>query len=154
MRQIKFRAWDGKIKKFKEGLPLLDLVFGKGYGSNYININVQLPPGPHRFWMHPIFSQYTGLEDKNGTEIYEGDIVTIQTNQTKTVFREVYFSNGAYRLSDSHIILTELEVSDFNLTVVGNIYENPELLKGDVTARIAASINARVNQGREANERW
>ena len=148
MREIKFRAWDKSNERIMyRGVFNRNWYTGPKAGRC---IKGMRPDDAYKVEL----MQYTGLKDKNGTEIYEGDIVTIQTNQTKTVFREVYFSNGAYRLSDSRIILTELEVSDFNLTVVGNIYENPELLKGDVTARIAASINARVNQGREANERW
>lgn len=78
--------------------------------------------------------QSTGLFDKNGKEIYEDDIVRITLTDG---FRYVVGEDGAvkYKLGAFYILngLDEYLISDFyidDIEVVGNIYENPELLKG------------------------
>ena len=86
--------------------------------------------------------QFTGLYDKNGKEIYEGDIVShpwkdpifgdlVETGQF--VHSTICFNNGAfvvnYRLQGEYIYLQDF-VRLKCLEVVGNIYDNPELLKG------------------------
>ena len=62
-------------------------------------------------------SQFTGLQDKNGVDIYEGDIVQPLYNRFEPV--SVIFTRGAYNI-------TKYDIS--NCEVIGNIHENPELL--------------------------
>lgn len=83
-----------------------------------------------------ILMQYTGLKDKNGIEIYEGDILVCH-HKTKG---NVFFHDGSYRLSSdqcelnvedihSYDDLNQYLIEDNNLVIIGNIYENHELLE-------------------------
>lgn len=82
-----------------------------------------------------ILIQYTGLCDNTPEhkEIYEGDCV-IEKGQGRTYKRIVVFSNGAFRLSNSKLRaqrtpqLHSSKVFNMDIKVIGNIYENPELL--------------------------
>ena len=78
--------------------------------------------------------QYTGLCDKNGTKIFEGDILSCQvyTNIDERENYSVYFDNGMFFFKDPKepmsIILIE-NVKFFDCEVIGNIYDNYELLE-------------------------
>ena len=111
-REIKFRAWD-KIKKEMVELTLLGLHYGfhkeltvYGVENDKGNISTNAP-----------VMQYTGLKDCNNKEIYEGDIFNYDGEiDTIDSIEDFYFNELIeYRMSEGKII--------------GNIYENPELLK-------------------------
>lgn len=77
--------------------------------------------------------QYTGLKDCDGQEIYEGDIVSIG-NSLKAV---VIWFNGSFRFKDELSCKATYSedigaiMRDYDVCIIGNIYDNPGLLKGD-----------------------
>lgn len=116
MKEIKFRAWDGLTKKITNYQICDDMVlfFDKHKGC-------WLKNQKDRF----VLIQYTGLKDKNGKEIYEGDIVVWIDSDGNKRQNKVFFERGAFRICNSYF-----EISEYGeLEVIGNIYENPELLE-------------------------
>lgn len=127
----KFRAWDVHEKKMFTNDQLI--IWN---GNVYANDNPELNVNNLKGWSidEKYLMQSTGLKDKNGKEIYEDDIVRITLTDG---FRYVVGEDGAvkYKLGAFYILngLDEYLISDFHIDdieVVGNIYENPELLKG------------------------
>ncbi len=110
-REIKFRIWagDALIYLIKQDL------------HTYIK-------------RENILMQYTGLKDKNGKEIWEGDLIPSRDKKGETIcLFEVIFYQGGFRLIDTNkkreiIPITHINQLSFDLEVIGNIYENKELL--------------------------
>lgn len=135
MREIKFRAWDKSQNKMYQ-------VRGINFDNEdlWLKINETQIMGANLFEVE--LMQYTGLKDKNGKEIYEGDIVTYSVKGFKKINKTVMTFNeehGAYLFGIYEGVkmpcgkktrmnkYTRKSVN--NVEVIGNIYENPELLK-------------------------
>jgi len=110
MREIRFRAWDKKNKIMLTEVGVMD------------NKAVKLEDGEWGellFFSGLIIMQYTGLSDKNGKEIYEGDIIKIKENH------EVVFRGGCFMILNFPVSFYRKN----DIEVIGNVWENPELLK-------------------------
>lgn len=115
-RAIKFRAWD---KDRQEMFPVYELVFVPGGG---IDIGARGALGMDDWRANCDLMQYTGLKDKNGQEIYERDILKYCTNGRLSA--PIEFPKD-YTWLKMH---TEDAHWRSAVEVIGNIYENPELL--------------------------
>ena len=124
MKTIKFRAWSEGKTMFPNSKRLL--MVKRDFGEVWNK-------GESIIWM-----QYTGLLDKNGKEIYEGDLVRWRGNKdVKVVKFGSYDNGGTYEdnvSGDAGFYLenikdnTDISVNFEGEEVIGNIYENPELL--------------------------
>lgn len=135
MREIKFRAWDEEKHKMFQ----VDAVFIAGcYSHRFSEFEetegTSIGPGDHgerEIWESSnILMQYTGLTDKNGKEIYEGDVVK-KLSAKGIRIGEIRFHHGAFVVIYPNIKSWKLasERGQQAIEVIGNIYENPELLK-------------------------
>lgn len=112
MREIKFRAWNKRDKYMDE--------------FNVFDANECMREDDY------VLLQYTGLKDKNGKEIYEGDIVSglsginLHADKHLIEFKDGAFGVGGMGLSEGS---NEYNWTIDNIEVIGNIYQNPELLK-------------------------
>ena len=127
MREIKFRAWD---KENKEMLDIEDLHWDDCTREFLIRTTIY---SDYFDIQDMILMQYTGLKDKNGKEIYEGDIVKIDCPTMKMTGEIKYSGMSAmfYIYDEINDIEENLWYQEKEYEVIGNIYENPELLKGE-----------------------
>ena len=124
-REIKFRAWDKGKKEFVDDV----LITANKHGFLYQNDNKCEFSGEDR---DIILMQYTGLKDKTGVEIFERDIVRRFDYGERVGVVEYGYGNGniwgGYMIvSPKHGIIGPSK----DIEVIGNIYENPELISSD-----------------------
>ena len=118
MKEIKFRVWD----KYRNQLYICDDIY---FAQEPLNEAFKLDEFA--------FMQYTGLKDANGKEIYEGDIVVEaykgEFSICLTTFEKKPLKSGTYEVKWKKIGFNLGSEDGRDYEVVGNIYENPELLE-------------------------
>jgi uncharacterized phage protein (TIGR01671 family) len=129
-REIKFRAWDGKLMHTVSELSWMQgglKFYGPGVGEGVIEAN------PKFDWeVDTILMQHAGLNDKSGCEIYEGDVIKYPYNEQngEWVLGEVRWASGSFEIHDDINVITEFLGDVAHISeIIGNVYENPELLK-------------------------
>ena len=122
-REIKFRAWDEKHKLMVWN-PRLDVTAHPDGSVDYRAGTKTL-------------MQYTGLKDKNGKEIYEGDVLRLgefEVGDGKNIGEVKYFGDDGYPAfdiqgNDMETNALSYLIADGEVEIIGNIYENPNLIR-------------------------
>jgi len=127
MREIKFRGKDaagiwqyGDLVKSKQGMVFI----------LFEGLDDKLPLDPTDFMeVDPkTVGQLTGLKDKNGVEIYEGDVVEADHEDGKILFKNISLFAKKSLLGDLVTLFGDYTTTKW-IEVIGNIHDNPELIR-------------------------
>ena len=123
MREIKFRAWHKAWERMMTNKEMND------YNAPFIKNVLCFPT-------NVILMQYTGLKDKDGKEIYEGDIIEIDGGGKEKSIGKVDFQYGCFIfcadwIKNNHFpeLKAYIDMAFCRTEIIGNIYENLELIK-------------------------
>lgn len=131
-RPIRFRAWDEKLKK----MFVPNHIDGHGFlvtEERHVEDTDEMGR-PTRYGTHPIeypnpyvLMQFTGLLDRYGKEVYEGDIVEVKEYNHER--RVVFFADCMFTMNESgDANRSSQPLIGYGLSVIGNIYSNPDLI--------------------------
>jgi len=128
MREIKFRAWDKDLQNMKSARELKDLLIADPICASVIDDFV--------------LEQFTGLLDKNGKEVFEGDVVERDLHGNRSIAVVVWVGDLAsfmwqtpencregFTGGNADFFNTKTIKSNIGWKVIGNIHQHPELLK-------------------------
>jgi len=126
MREIKFRAWSVEEREY---------VYSDSFNSNYCYI--ERLEGFFRWADINILEQFTGLQDAKGKDIYEGDILKLEGfkfivvwDDKESRFAPAEVDNlGQYTIGSDYFGWPETGFIQTRIEIIGNIHENPELIK-------------------------
>ena len=135
MREILFRGKRLDNGEWVEGNLFVSDTDGGTYilaGSRIVTIEWEVDPST--------VGQYTGLKDKNGERIFDGDIIAVPFEEDRSPWEEncIYYENGKVYFDEIRFgwyvkfkcdELTLWEYDDCGVTIIGNIHDNPEFMK-------------------------
>jgi uncharacterized phage protein (TIGR01671 family) len=134
MREIKFRAWDKKNKQLRYDINIILDLKGNVYEVENLGDCLEFENVEENIELQ----QFAGLKDKNGKEIYEGDILKVYSNymEKPEIYLVKWFGDKDYPAFDLENWesesngLSELSQSgEYDYEVIGNIFENTDLIK-------------------------
>ena len=127
----KFRAWHKELGR----MMLIEIMYFFFFDNELEELELNDPVMNDHISVYPneiVLMQSTGLKDKNGKEIFEGDI--LKSNKYIT---SVFYEKGAYcvkfrRTTNTTVTMNVISfIEKYKTKIVGNIYENPELLEAE-----------------------
>ena len=142
---LRYRAWYVLAEKMIDEILMISFlrkeIIGK-FSNGYISVSLKFED--KRNGEDVILMQSTGLKDKNGKEIFEGDVVSRNSGMPSVVEfgKWIYEEDFGYKIKNIGFYLNSsydddefFQAMDYedirkNYEVIGNIYENPELLEG------------------------
>ena len=132
---VRYRAWDVLAEKMIDEILMISFVRKEIIGKfSDGSTSVPLKFEDERNGEDVILMQSTGLKDKNGKEIFEGDVVrqvrTQPTTENETITGVVTMIEGTWLImNDCEQLASKLWSETDENEIIGNIYENPELLE-------------------------
>lgn len=129
----KFRVWDETQHKMLQ-VDCIEFIDGKAYWveASAADGNVQGGnDGPVGDNSQLKLEQYTGLKDIDDDEIYAGDIVSLDPDDPSFT---VFFDDGKYQVNNGYIIY-DLNETNMDCEIIGNVHANPELLEAQHDTR-------------------